>query len=85
MKPCVESYSSQSLNNTRALANDLLDNPGDETLFNTSLVTKRELEALSSTLNDDDIRPFRPSQFHNYILEEEILVLKASIASLNLD
>ena len=72
-------------NSTVTFCNDLLGYPGDETIFNMSLLSNRDVAAFSSTMVEgDDSLP--PDQDHNDILKEENeLTLQTKIMSLKLE
>ena len=84
-KPLVEQEDNALNHSTVNLCKDLLNNPGDETILNFSLLSSRDVAGLNSTFAEKEEHSIRADQDHNYILDEELLLLRTEKASMLLE
>ena len=71
---------SQIVRTTAAFCQEFMSNPGDVTLSEMSILNPTDVAAMNSTAIDDE--HIKPDQDHDYILEEDMLLLRTRVKSL---
>ena len=61
----------------------VMGNPGDETLAEISIMNPSDVAAMNSTfIVDGEEDTVKPDQDHDYVLREDMLMLRAQVMSL---